>query len=272
MPSRHDIDHPVLGLFAAELKLARGAAGLSQEHLADKIAYSPSLVALVETGRRVPTQDFARRCDDALSTGGLLARIQPVTALGAYPAWFRPYVELEAAAAGLRSWQPLLIDGLLQTDEYARAVLCAARPTDSEEQIEQLVSARVDRQAVLERDDPPMLWAVIDESALRRSVGGAAVMRNQLDRLIDAARRPRIVLQVVPSSAGAHAGLLGPFVIVSLPGAPDVVYLDTALTGQIVERWADVAALALLYDTLRAEALPPKASAELFEKVRQEWT
>jgi hypothetical protein len=117
-----------------------------------------------------------------------------------------------------------------------------------------------------------MLWVIVDETVLRRSAGGAAVMAGQLDHLIEAARRPKIVVQVVPSGAGAHAGLLGPFVIVTLNGAPDVVYLDTALTGQIVERQSEVTALALLYDTLRAEALSPNASVTLFEKVRQEWT
>jgi transcriptional regulator with XRE-family HTH domain len=266
------MDHPVLGLFAAELKLARAAAGMSQEQLAGQIAYSPSLVALVETGRRVATADFARRCDDALGTGGLFARMQPVMALGAFPSWFRPYVELEAAATGLRSWQPLVVDGLLQTESYARAVLRAARPTDDEEQIEQLVSARMERQSILLRDDAPVLWVILDEGVLHRSVGGAGVMREQLDHLVEAARRPKVVLQVVPSSAGAHAGLLGPFVIVSLNATPDVVYLDTALTGQIVERQAEVTALTMLYDTLRAEALSPKASADFVEKVRQEWT
>jgi transcriptional regulator with XRE-family HTH domain len=262
-----------LGLFAAELRHARTARGLTQDALADKIAYSPSLVAMIETGRRIPTLDVAQRCDQALETSGVLTRLHRLVAAEAYPSWFRPFVELEKAATSLRSWQPMIVDGLLQTAEYARAVLRAARPYDRDEAIDALVAARMDRQEILLRDDPPKIWVVLDEAVLTRPIGEPGVMAAQLDRLITAARDPWITIQIMPTAAGAHPGLLGPLVIAGFDTSPDIAYLDTALTGQVVERSEDVRQVASLYDSIRAEALSPRASAELITHVvRTIWT
>jgi Domain of unknown function (DUF5753) len=130
----------------------------------------------------------------------------------------------------------------------------------------------MDRQAILDQAGPPLLWLILDEGVLTRPVGGPAVMRDQIERLIKAAGRPRIVLQVVPSAVGAHAGLDGHFVLASFDGPPDVVYLNNTLAGQIVERASDVARVALLYDILKAEALSPRASIELARKAIEQWT
>ena len=181
----------------------------------------------METGSRAPSLDFARRGDEALGTGGLLGRLQPFVRSEAYPAWFRDWVEVEREAVSLRWFEPLLIPGLLQTEEYARAVLAAAHPASPEEEVE---------------------------------------------RLVKAARRPRIVLQVVPLGTGAHAGLDGRFAIASFDGPADVAYLDNALAGQVAERAQDVARLTLLYDILKAEALSPRASADLARKAIEQWT
>jgi transcriptional regulator with XRE-family HTH domain len=153
----------VLAMFSEELRRARARAGLTQDQLAERIAYSPSLVAHVETGSRAPSADFAARTDEALETGGLLSRLQPFVRSEAYPAWFRDWVEIEQEATTLRWFEPLLIPGLLQTEEYARAVLQAAHPASTDDEVDRLVSARMDRQAILTRDDPPLLWVIIDE-------------------------------------------------------------------------------------------------------------
>jgi len=262
-----------LGLFAAELRHARAARGLTQEALADKIAYSSSLVGMIETGRRIPTLDLAKRCDAALETSGVLTRMHKLVATEAYPSWFRPWVELEKAATSLRSWQPMIVDGLLQTADYTRALLRAGRPYDRDEKIDQLVTARMDRQAILELDEPPKLWVVLDESVLTRLVGKPEVMAAQLDRLIAVGRESWVTLQVMPSAVGAHPGLLGPFVLASFDSSPDIAYLDNVLTGQVVERAEDVAEVAGLYDSIRAEALSPRASADLITHVvRTIWT
>jgi Domain of unknown function (DUF5753) len=129
------------------------------------------------------------------------------------------------------------------------------------------------RQAILERDDPPRLWVVLDETVLIRPVGTAAVMAEQLDRLIVAARDPWVTIQVMPTAAGAHPGLLGPFVVASFHDSTDVAYLDNVLAGQVVEQSEHVTQVASLYDYLRAEALSPRASVELITTVvRQQWT
>src|SRR6266568_4727528 len=130
-----------LALFSEELRQARARAGLTQEQVADKIGYSPSLVAHVEAGTRAPSLDFARRGDAALKTGGPFERLQPFVRREAYPAWFRDWVDIEREATSLRSWEPLLIPGLLQTEEYARAVVAAAHPASADGEIERLVVA-----------------------------------------------------------------------------------------------------------------------------------
>jgi transcriptional regulator with XRE-family HTH domain len=261
-----------LGMFSEELRRARAGAGLTQDQLAEKIAYSPSLVAQVEAGSRAPSVDFARRADDALRTGGLLSRLQPLVRSEAYPAWFRDWVEIEREAVSLRWFEPLLIPGLLQTEQYARAVLEAANPASGEDEISRLVGARMDRQTILTQEAPPLLWVIIDEGMLIRPVGGGRVMREQIDHLIVAARLPMIMLQVIPTGAGAHPGLAGQFAIASFDVQPDVAYLDNALAGQIVERAVDVSRVALLYDILKAEALAPRSSIDLLRKAIQTWT
>jgi len=265
-------DRSALAVFAGELKLARARAGLSQDQLADKVAYSSSLVAMVEGCRRVPSRDFSQRCDEALETGGALTRLHPLVAGEAYPSWFRPFVELEARAVSLRSWQPVLVPGLLQTGDYARAVVRAARPTDPDEQISQLVSARLERQAILARDDPPLLWAVLDETVLRRPVGGRRVIRDQVAHLVAAARQPKIIIQVIPLDVGANAGMTGAFTIAGFTGTTDTVYLETAATGLVADHTDTLQACDFTFDTLRAEAISPSASLELMMKVADSWT
>lgn len=261
-----------MSIFSEELRRARGRAGMTQDQLAEKIAYSSSLVAHVEAGTRAPSADFSHRVDEALNTGGLLTRLHPLVRGEAYPSWFRDWIEIEREAASFRWFEPLLVPGLLQTREYARAVLEAANPGSCEELISELVSNRMERQSVLNRPEPPMLWVIIDEHVLMRPVGGAATMRDQIDRLIEASRQPKIMLQVVPDAAGAHPGLDGHFVIASFDGAPDVVYLNNALSGQVVEPAADVSRVTLLFDILKAEALAPRASIELMRKALSTWT
>jgi len=135
-----------------------------------------------------------------------------------------------------------------------------------------MVAARLARQAILSRDRPPMLWVILDEGVLRRPVGGSKVMGEQLQRLAAAARRPSIVLQVIPLSAGAHQGMSGNFVIAEFERAAPVVYQDTAARGQIIEDADDIEAVSIMWDTLMAEALPRNASRVLVEEVSKTWT
>jgi transcriptional regulator with XRE-family HTH domain len=268
-----DFDRSWLALFAEELKLARAGAGRSQEQLADEIGYSASLVAKIETCRGVPTLDFARRCDEALGTGGTLARIHKFLGKAPFPSWFRPFVDYEAAAKSLRLFEHVLVPGLLQTEEYARAVL-ATRPNSTPEEIDGLVAARLARQVVLDREDPPapLLWVLLDEGVLNRPVAGRDIMREQLLAL---AQLPRanVTVQVVPYGAGGHSGLLGAFVIADLDDSGSIVYMEDAAGGRVGEDAAVVAEVTLRFDTLRSEALPKGASRDLIVSVAKEkWT
>jgi hypothetical protein len=159
----------------------------------------------------------------------------------------------------------MVIDGLLQTSDYARALL-STRPNSAAEELEALVTARIERQAVLARAKPPMIWVVMDEAVLQRQVGGTKVMREQLWHLADLSERPNIILEIVPLSAGAHTGLLGAFAIAQSDDVARVGYLDTASDGYVVDGRSAVADLMLVFDTLRSEALTRTGSRDLIVK------
>jgi transcriptional regulator with XRE-family HTH domain len=267
-----------LRVFGAELRHYRLTAHMSQEQLGALVYCSGDLICKIENGQRVPTEELTAALDAApqVDTRGALTRLRE--ALKEYlnytatPGWLQAWEKIERRAKTLLSWEPLLIPGLLQTSEYAREVLRRGQPGKCAAQIDQQVQARMARQQILDGADPPMLIAVFDEGALRRPVVGPQVMHDQLGRLLELAQRPKVVLQVVPMDAGPHPGTAGPMVIASFDAGPDVAYLDTALEGQLVERHEDVASIALQYDTLRAEALPVRASLEFIAKVQESWT
>jgi transcriptional regulator with XRE-family HTH domain len=259
-----------LDLFAAELRRARSARGLSQDQLAAEVTYSASLITMVETAKRTPSRDFAARCDDILETDGLLGRILSAVNLDTAPEWFRPWIALEREATTLRSFQPLLIPGLLQTPDYTRALLGAYEL--SEEDMDSTTASRMERREILFGDQPPSLLALIDEGAVRRPIGGAKVMHEQLIYVIEVAQRPRIRVQIIPSDVGSHPGLLGAFVIASFDGSPDVLYLETVVRGIVSGEPKDVAAAHSAWESLRSDALPRRQSHELIEEVARSWT
>jgi transcriptional regulator with XRE-family HTH domain len=270
-PGHNNGDRSALAMFAAELRAARAKAGLSRDALAALINYSGSLVCLVENTTRVPTLAFAQRLDEALGTPGTFERMQAHLRAAPFPAWFRDWVETEREATALRTWQPTLVDGFLQTEEYARALL-SARMGAGDDEVEQMVAGRMGRQAFLHQDRPPLLWVVLDEAVLRRPIGGRPVMAKQIDHLVEMAQRPNIMIQVISHEAGAHEGVNGAFVIADCKNAPSAVYLETALTGLVVDKPEDVAAVTLIYETHRGEALPRARSLEMLKEVAKSWT
>jgi transcriptional regulator with XRE-family HTH domain len=262
-------EFPVVSLFGAELASARTAAGLSQEALGERAHYSGSLIGLLETGRRIPSADVARALDRALATHGTFERLQEFARAAPLPSWFRPYAEIEATATQIRSWQPAFVDGLLQTEDYARALL-SRNPNTSEADVDALVAARMERQSVLHRDSPPLLWIVLDEAVLHRRVASDKVMHDQLDHLADAARRPNVHVEVVPYAAGGHYALAGAFTLVQQADR-QVGYVESVADGYIVELPAAVARMALAFDTVRGEAIPARSSRDLIERRAEEY-
>jgi transcriptional regulator with XRE-family HTH domain len=268
MPSKPD-PPAALVAFAEELRAHRAQAGMSRDELAAKTSYSPSLIAMIETGRRSPSRKLAELLDVVFSLPGTFARAEKRLRDVPFPASFRPFVPHEAEATTLRWYEHSLVPGLLQTEDYARAVL-STRPNTTEDEIEELLAARMRRQEVLSRDDPPLLYILLDEGVLYREVGTAQVMFAQLVHLAYMSRHPNITIQVVPYSAGAHSGLLGSFVMAELDDLPAIAYLETAAEGETAEDPSVVARIALTFDNLRSKALPDVASRDMIMKVAEE--
>src|SRR6201996_624493 len=266
-----------LRVFGAMLRHYRTAAGLSPEELGSRIFLSASQIRKVEDGTRTPTEALAHACESLpeLNTHGALTTLREILKdhlrQRAYPGWFQAWPDHESHAHRLRSFALVVVPGLLQTDAYARAIL-GTRVGATAEEVNEAVAARLERQGILDREHPPELWVLLDEAALRRPVGGVDVAAEQLTALAAAARRPHIVLQVIPLAAGAHEGMRGgPFVLADFADRPSLGYQDTAVTGQIVEDAKQVEALIVTWDTLRLEALPRSASLDLVEEVAQTW-
>ncbi len=276
MPNDADRAGTPAGVFGAELRYYRTRAGLSQKDLAPRVNVSHDVISKIETGERPPAEDFPPRLDaiPELDTREALTRLwdhlRKSLKQRAY-GWFERWADIEAQATALRSYEPLIVPGLLQTEDYARAIL-SARPDGDLRDLDEQVAARLARQAVLERAGAPQLWCVLDECVLHRAIGGSKVMRSQLYRLADLAEHPKTTIQVI-QAAGAHAGLLGGFVIADLDGKPPMAYLETAAEGQVTDSPSVVAHLALRFDRLRAEALSWAASRDLIRRVAEEqWT
>ncbi|MET7805065.1 helix-turn-helix domain-containing protein [Micromonospora chersina] len=262
----------MLDHFAEELRLARATTGLSQSALAEALSYSGALVAKVETCERRPGLDFARRCDAVFGTDGRFERIQRRISRETVVPWFRDWAGIEQEATGLRWFEPLCVPGLLQTEGYARALLSGGGLFAPDE-VEQQVATRLDRQAVLTRDRPPLLSVVVDEHVLHRRIGGPEVMREQLQRLVKlGSTLPRVRIHVVPMSAGAYPGLAGHFVIATSPAGEDVVYLEGQRHGQAVDRADFVQEMVEVWESIRGEALSQQQSLDLMAEMAETWT
>jgi transcriptional regulator with XRE-family HTH domain len=266
-----------LRVFGAMLRFYRTQAGLSQTDLGARVHFSGDLVSKIEMGQRIATEEFTAACDGLpnLATGGALTELRGLMKEAiknrALPGWFVDWPRKEAMARSLRWFELVAVPGLLQTEEYAQAVL-RTQVMATEEQVEDMVRARMERQSILTREHPPMFWVIFDEGVLRRPVGGVEVMAGQLVRLAEAAQQPNIVLQVIPLAVGAHQGMSGNFVIADFAEGPPAVYQDTAARGQIIEDSDDIAVVTVMWETLKAEALSRSASQELIKEVVKSWT
>lgn len=274
MPKESDLNpsESPTALFGFELRRHRKERGWSQMRLSRAVPYSIGTISMIETAKRSPSEDFARHCDEALEAEGALMRLWPMVSRVTAPAWFRPWLDIEATAESLRSWEALVIPGLLQTEDYARAILSGEIGVNAE-QIEEQVLARMERQSILRRPKPPLLWVVLDEGVLKRPVGSPAVMAAQLDHLLQAGQASRVTIQVLPHSAYSTTGLAGGFVIAYAQGAADTAYVESAgILGRVTERPEDIRTLTFRYEGIRSEALPRRESTELIKEAMHRWT
>jgi transcriptional regulator with XRE-family HTH domain len=256
--------------FADELRAWRERLGWSQAQLGAGMGYSGSHVSSVETMSRTATYEFAKKADEALGTPGTFVRLHKRITKEAFPSWFTPFVDFEARAARIHNWDQRCLTGLLQTEDYARAIITAGRPDLSADAVERDVTARMERQEVLDSDEPPFCWFVIGEAALRTSFGESRVMRGQVARLAEFCRRPRVTIQVFPFASADCPGAEGPVTIFDFADAPSMGYAEGYQAGRIIEASADMARLVMMFDHLRAGALTPAESARFLGKLQQE--
>jgi transcriptional regulator with XRE-family HTH domain len=258
----------------------RDAAGLSREEVARQLEWSTSTVFRIETGRSRPQPGNVRVLLDLYGvTGPERDGLIQLAREARQPGWwhsfrdvlpnpYEVYIGLESGAASIRNFEPTVIPGLLQTEEYAREMFRNGPRELDQDDIERRVQVRLERQRILAREDRPRLWAVIDEAVIRRIVGDPAVMRGQLRHLAESAEQGKTTLQVVPFRAGAHAGTTGPFVILDFPEPTDpaVVYVETLAGDIYLEERTDVTRYTIAFDRLLAAALHPDDSMRLVEQ------
>jgi transcriptional regulator with XRE-family HTH domain len=255
-------------VFGKLLRALREKAGLSQRELAERVYCSASLVSAIENGTKPAKLDLVKRIDDALNTGGAIIKVWPITTTGNYPSWFALVAELEKEARKIHEWELRIIPGLIQTSEYARALMRAGRPLDNDDKIEADVNARLERQEIFSRDNPPVAWFVLDESILYRMVGGSHVMRNQLIKLEKMAEQTNVVIQVMPFTVTGHPGIEGPLRILEFSGSAPVWYTEGWYSGRMAETKDEVSSAMTCFDLIRASALPPGESMRTIAEVR----
>ncbi|MFD7097335.1 Scr1 family TA system antitoxin-like transcriptional regulator [Streptomyces xanthophaeus] len=270
-PKKLDPSSSPRALLGAELRVARERAGMSQAELGEPLFVSGSFIGQLEAGTRRMHLDFARQIDEILDTGGFFVRNCGAAAKSKYPDHFAAAAEAEALAVEIREYTPLIIPGLLQTEAYAREVFRAYQPTATKEAIDELVTNRLERTALLNDPTTPLLWCVLDEAVLRRGGDNPVVMAEALRHIARLIRSHRIIVQVIPFSAGFHAGLDGSLKLMSFKDAPPLAYVDGIGMGQLFDDPATVARHALTYDLLTASALSPRKSLALIESVAEDY-
>jgi transcriptional regulator with XRE-family HTH domain len=272
-------------LLGAQLRRLRERQGITREEAGYAIRASGSKMSRLELGR----VGFKERdVTDLLTLYGvtddrdretLLALAQDANTPGWWhrygdvlPGWFETYVGLEEAAALIRTYEVQFIPGLLQTEEYARAVISLGNSPAPPTEIEQRVSLRITRQELLTRGNGPRLWAIVDEAALRRPIGGREVMRGQLERLIQATKLPGVILQVLPFRVGGHTAEAGAFTILRFPESdlPDVIYVEQLTSALYLDRRDDVDSYMEAMERLCVVSAPPDNTAEILSRILQE--
>lgn len=255
----------VVTAFGRQLKLLRVRAGLERPEFGKRMGYSADLVASIEQGRRIPQPQFIEKADEVLGAGGLLVALKEEVARAQYPAFFRDMARLEAQAVSLHVYGALAVPGLLQTEEYARTVFTMRRPLLDEETIEHRVMARLVRQEIFSRTPLPTLSFVIEESVLRRPIGGRDVLRGQLEEVLLHGQRRNVEIQVMPTGGIEHCGLGGPFTLIENREGRRMAYVEVQQNSHLYIDRPEVRDAEEQYGILRAQALTPRESLAFVE-------
>lgn len=256
-------------LFGAELRRYRNEANKSLDALGSECNYTGSFIGLVEQGKRTAPRDLAEKADKILETRGALPTLWELANAAPHPDWFRPFVEHEARATTIHVYEPQVITGLLQTEAYAYEILRVRRPEGTEEEIRRDVAARMQRQAILQGEKPPRLWVILDEAVLRRGVGGPAVMHEALAAVLAAAESPRVTIQILPFSVGAHPATDGSMTL--LGKRPEAAYCEGMGTARLITDPDEYAEFEHSFELLQSIALSVPASLDLIRNAMQEY-
>ncbi|MFG2935047.1 helix-turn-helix domain-containing protein [Streptomyces sp. NPDC048282] len=268
-----ELSSDLMRAIGKQVKLLRERAGLTQKELGDRLGYSEDLVSSVERGRRTPQAEFLVAADELLGAGGLLkATIEDVEKAKArvrvrHPAWFRDYARLEREAVEINDYSCHDIPGLFQAERRIRALYEMRKPLLEQEIIEQRVASRLARQEILTQWPPPMISCVIDESVLRRPLGGLAVHKEQLEHLMSLAGLRNVELQVMPTDRTEHAGMGGPFILLTPKGKRQMGYTEVQDSARLSTDPEDVRILAARYGSIRAQALTMQESLDLIKSM-----
>lgn len=267
-----------------ELRRLRELKGMTAEEVAERLLVSQSKISRLENGRRsISQRDVRDLCgvyevEDQRVVDSLMEMARDSRQQGWWHAFgdipYSVYIGLETDAESLRVYEPQIVTGLLQTRAYAEALVQGALPETSAADIEKRVQVRMRRQERIAAEHNPLrLWLVLDESALRRVVGNRAIMREQLEYLLDMARLPHVTVQVLPFDAGAHPGLNGQYAILEFADAADssVVYLEGVTSDLYLEKAHDVQKYAVMYEHLRAQSLSVDRSRQYIADVAKDY-
>lgn len=266
---------------AAELRRLRAAAGLTREEVTERTGINGVTLYRIEKARARPQKrTLLALLELYAASDAQRADLLAVQSGSHDQGWLRPYhselpeeytayIGFEAEARTVRNYESLFVPGLAQTERYARAVIKGVLPTASQIEVDQRVQARIERQAVLAKASPLQLWAIMDEAAVRRLVGGSEVMREQIQHLLQLADEPHVTLQLIPFGTGAHAGMTGNFVHMDFPDAqdPELVYVDTPAGDLFLESETEIRRYKSMFEHLQAVALGPGESADLLASV-----
>nr|WP_202493899.1 helix-turn-helix transcriptional regulator [Streptomyces sp. SID7813] len=257
----------MLCVFGRQLKLFRERAGLDRAGLGSLTGYSASTIASFEQARRIPQPKFIDQADEVLGAGGVLSASKEEVARAQYPAFFRDAAKLEAEAVELFVYDTHVVNGLLQTEGYMRALLGMRRPLLDEATIEQRVAARLTRQKIFDRWPAPLLSFVMEEPVARRPLGGEQVWRGQLEQLLSLGQKRSVELQMMPLDRQDNAGVDGAFTLLTPRQGQQVGYMEAQGRSTLATERDVVHALSARYGIIRAQALTPSESLALIEKL-----
>ncbi|MCX4693651.1 helix-turn-helix transcriptional regulator [Streptomyces sp. NBC_01408] len=257
----------VIATVGRQLKMWREAGGLDRSKFGERMGYGANLIYKIERGARIPRPEFLDKADEVLGAGGKIAAMKTDIERARYPKKVRDLAKLESEAVEIGSYDNVVVTGLLQTEEYARALFGLRRPGFSEDEVERLATARLSRQKLLWQHPAPLLTVVQEEAVLRRPIGGKMVLRRQLEHLLEVGRLRNVEIQVMPIAVEEHAGLGASFKVMRLNDGTTVGHNDVQLASRLITEPKEVQILDMRYGMIRAQALTPRESLTFIEKV-----